>query len=361
MGSVILLGGIVGSGKTELIESTKDILKQIGVSCESISVGDLLLDWAEKAGIETARINEEVSGTVEQALRVGLGYGVAYRAAGLESNVHLVVDTPFTLVNLHGNHIRAVYHYTFEPLIMHPANRKINRVVTVYEDPAEILRRINEKGYTAYPSDRNALLQWNSAEAAQGEDIADIYTPTRRRIVIPRKYSESTLAKLLLGDNPPVAYLAQPMTHVKNNQHVTEEIGRFRNRLQKYAVVINPIEGESAQNEDDQEVSHIVDRDLTYFVRESGYVIAFFPVPVSSSGVHTEMIYASQFGRKRILIYPKESQASSPFDQWADIKFQSADEFFDAVHTSPKSTKYRMLRPLLDNTGDNPRFGLLFD
>ncbi len=360
--TTILLTGIVGTGKSDLIKSTEPFLENAGQSLCSVNVGEIILERCRKTGIDTTRINE-MPGERLQELRTDIGKIAGYDILNSKAD-HAVIETPLKIFNRGGIYRNCVPLDSFDDM---RGKMPIERVMSVIDDPPAIKRRIESKGCTAYPTDRDSLLSWTTADIERSRDFAKYYTD-RDIFVFPFDYSESTIAKMLTENDAASAYLAQPISNIRpeDKDYAAEMINTFRDKLQEYCVVLNPIEGLKSMNGGEEasdfgnEGSHIMERDKEWLVPSAETIIAYFPVSVYSSGVLSEMEKGKRYGKALIYIRPQSEGGgkadSSPFGRIADITCNGPDEFFSMIYDSKTKSEYKSLRRFLSKDGTEPLF-----
>lgn len=368
--TTILLTGTPRSGKTSLVEVTQEFCRRYYEKrVLSISMADLVAEAAHDRFYtppeRVCYIEPEMQGT----LRYG-AISEAGRRLLLSKEEHIIVDTPMTMYVKNGLVLDQIFS-SRDIDILH-GSKPIDVMVTLLEDPYLLAQRL---AGTPYPVDVSNLLDWMVAEVQNTANARDQISahcrkedlPAPRHLIIPRHYSDETLAKLLNDSNPTVCYLARPMSHLfpartdsaeirEQRKEARERIKHFQERLQEYAIVVAPIElADFGVSE--EEKAHTVFRDKQWFVANSDLVIAYFPDDYASEGSKEEMRANLRMGKPVVLIHPRADK--EVFGIRPTFYFRTEEEFFAAVQESRYDQRYSGLQGLLDPRQDLPRYAHL--
>jgi adenylate kinase len=156
------------------------------------------------------------------------------------------------------------------------------------------------------------IYRWQDMECFVGGLFASING--KKFYIIPTRQSPDILYRLIFTKDPKV-YLSFPMFHA--DKKIRDTIEKFYIELNKVAIVFNP--------EKSEEYSHYSGRlrrisgDATVkkdyrLIAQSDIVVAFFPKIVHSSGVISEINFATSIGKTVYLIWPSKNY--SPFTSY---------------------------------------------
>lgn len=101
----------------------------------------------------------------------------------------------------------------------------------------EIVRREERKKTGSYLRLRE-ILSWRSAELVVADMVADILGV--KNMYIAMKHPTETFYKLIKTDRP-IVYLCHPISKVRENEEIVNEINSFRKKLEEKCVVLSPI------------------------------------------------------------------------------------------------------------------------
>lgn len=302
------------------------------------------------------------------------------------TDVHIIIDTPMTMYLFRGSDDKNTIPdiiFTQEDISRLHRAKTLDYVVTVIDDAYHVAERFK---HSPYPENPSTILDWIAIEVNATRSVMPFKTERkqgrrlqivpRRHLVVPREHSEETLAKLLNDEQPPIVYLAGPITHLKINDADTPEIRQkkeearnamaaFRDKLQEYAVVVTPMEMADGRITD-KDIANTVFRDIHWFVENADATIAYFPTALHSTGTMEELRATLRFGKHAILIRPVGAgeRQGEAFGVRPTLHFGCAEDFFAALHQSRQQPyhqdpRYNILRQMLDPHQDVPRYAHL--
>jgi hypothetical protein len=386
----ILLTGIPEVGKSVLADTTQKIAEaQYDEKIEVISLSQLVSEGAQRAfSTSPARVPFISRSQQRPSRQTAIGQAVAqlHKISNENNGTHTIVTAPMVMY-LEGG----IPNLTFghQDLQQIHDTQTIDYVVTLIDDPHQIKSRLTG---TDYPKNVTEILNWTALEV----DVTEAILPYKRNgsmkrprfLVIPKNYSDASLAKLLHegapgGDSPLVTYLAGPITRVidddedskatRTRKHrIRNRMEQFRRQLEDYTIVVNPMVipersvAERVGKEKYQkstyadiakaEGNHTKYRDINWFVGFSNVIIAHFPDDVHSSGATREIQSSDVIGKQVILIHPKKS--TEVFGISSDLYYPHEDALFRDIDDarSKEGPLYDFLRGFLDPELKGPRY-----
>lgn len=351
----LYVSGIVGTGKTDVINETKELGRK---TCErdvyNISLGDIFTAFGNKLEIPRERLNY-LPNNMQNALRTGVMSRCALELLKYADSDLVIIDGPLTLVDNYGITQETFHISEFEilkePFVGRPIDR---RLVSILDDPRKVMK--SNEG-TSYPTDLDKILNWTVQEVEKAKQFSDYYTG-KRALAVPAEYSTQLILKLLIDATAPIAYFVYPITSTKNRADLIERTDRFRQNLNLCCAFVNPIELSDLRVDSRAEMTYTKYRDLNWFVRQAEYVIAYFPEDLPSKGVSHELREGELLAKINILIHP--SAEPHPFGVSTHFHFKNEDEFFDAIISSRSDKNFKELLPLLEKDSDDLRYEKLF-
>jgi len=371
----ILLTGIPKSGKTWLVDKTTELLRDYHEqNVENISLGELVADKAHELWNTPKESVADIDPENQQTLRE-YAISEAGRRVLRRTAQHVIIDTPLTMYVHEGNVPNAIFnHGHIQGLAKDMGG--LDYIVTVTDDAEEIGKRLDG---TRYPRDLNTVMDWISNDIGVAEAIAPIEVNGKRakHLVIPREFSEQTLAKLLIDPNPTISYIGFPITHLTPKSGDSKEKLRFKSdNLRKvmqfipnyleYVVGIVPMIIPDQRVGATKEREHTVFRDKHLFDKYCDLMTGFSPCDVLSLGLLEELRKNKRTGKPSFLIHPNLSASKiETFPFIPTLGFSNENEFFQAIISSRDSnndgTVMGTLRRFLDldQAGTVPRYASL--
>jgi len=356
----LYLSGIVGTGKTEAIQETKELAKRTcGKEVYNVSLGEIFAEFGDMLDVPRDRLNY-LPNIMQAALRTGLMDRCALELMNYDNDDMVIIDGPLTIVDRYGINQGTFRINEFETLNSSRIRRPIDRrFVSMIGDTQRIVQK--NKGMS-YPTDSASILEWVAREVQISDLFSEYYTK-EKVLVTPRDYSSQLLLKLLIDKTTPVAYFAYPITEVRRqemlgNCEVREKLNDFRDELNLCCSFVNPIELSDSNITNAAERIYTRYRDLNWLVRQAKYVIAYFPADLQSKGIPIELKESENLGRVNILIHPEADE--NPLDAPIDFYFKDGGEFIDAVRKSRTDNKFKRLEEFLDKDSDMLRYEKLF-
>lgn len=330
---LILATAISGVGEKKFLTDSVKYCTQRGKAVKIYDTADMMKDFADVIGEELPQ---------ENILNVDIKRRTTLRAAVLRSvlaEIASAKDLDVAIVCLH-----AVFYWDkcFQAAydrFLSSKRFKPDMYITFIDDFRRIQKRLNERSQWERQNLTYAeILSWQNVEViltqgwAQNADKSFFVVPTSE------KQSVSTLYKLLFCPEIEPVYIAMPISHFREEEK-RRAIDMFIEKLDHYFAVFNPLAVEvvgAASVDDFQSAEkmtinqHVKNRDLYWFVNQSKKIIAYWPGPIASPGVNTEIYEAFINGKDVWQIYL--GKEASPFItslHTASKLFESEEEFFD--------------------------------
>jgi len=370
----ILLTGTPGSGKTQLVESTRDILRDYaeGQSLTTISLGDIVAAEANRLWRTQRSQVHNIDTENQRPIR---SYAIAEAGRNLlrGRTSHVIVDTPLTMHTENGSVPHVIFNQDQISQLSEDAGG-FDYLVSVIDDPAKIGQRLAS---TSYPKGVASILDWTSFEVGVSGafSLKNSFGGRTRHLVIPREYSEQILAKLLLDKNPPVLYNGFPITHLTPRAGDSEERRQLKEQgwasvmdfiatAKEYWAGIIPMVIPDQRVGEPKERGHTIFRDKHWFDEYSDGFVAYFPVDVESKGVNEEAQKNKRTGKPSFGIHPNMVKDKiETFNLIHTLGFANQEEFFGAIAASRDSkfdnTPTALLRQFLMDSQDLPRYACL--
>lgn len=348
----ILLTGIPRVGKSELIEVTNKLSREFYEKpVHPVSLGKIVGEMANDLWNTPPERLPFLGYELQEALRKAAIFKAINELRIIPKEDHVVIDTPLSMFVQEGSgRIPDAIFTQHDIERLHDA-RTIDHTISLIEAPHIMADRLRD---TPYPTDEKCILDWTSIEAALTKRNSP-YTNPPRTIIIPRKHSDETLAKLLQDPTGPVCYFAGPITGM--NKGAMDAIEAFKSEMQEYSCVITPLVMTDTQVNDPQAKAHTVYRDIHWFVRYADMTIAYYPQDVDSAGTTAEMYATARLGKPVILIRP--TKPNKVFSPAITLHFETKEKFFEAIATSRVNPRYQQLQCFLDPHQDTPRYAHL--
>ncbi len=356
----ILVTGISGSGKSELISQNLNLWREITDEQEGqesihvVSVGQIyteLLKNEFRIPRENVALMEE---GVVRAARMYLLDKLGSDFLRLDGKEHMIIDFPLTISRSDGRMVRTFNIDQLKRFVDLVGD--IDYVVCMVDSAQTIRERLVAKGSIAHPLDQEKILEWMFQEVTVSEIVSEVLGS--RMVVMPFEHSSTNIFKMLYDSvegngSSPVAYLAQPISNIKKDAEAKDMINEFRYNLQQHVVVVNPIELVDMEHTPTDYV-HTFHRDLYWFLLQSDMVVAYFPKSVVSIGTNRELHEAKIIAKPSVLIHPEMKGGENPFyAKPSDLHcFKTSSDFFDNMDRLPHPFS-RMRK------GGDPRYGCL--
>ena len=351
----LFLSGIPGVGKTAIIKRAQAIAHKLGHTVRSVSLGEILSENAERAGIVNLM---RASPAIQNSLRSGgLVHQCVEMVREFGSDDHVIVDSPLTLMTA-----ESVPYTTFDFgdfTFFKKSGCDIDRIVTLIDDPHTIAKNLAASDFAT--SIENILV-WNCNENNRAADLASAYTKNVP-IVTTKETAAVNLVKFLLDPKPNISYFGSPMSKIRDRADFSElakKIDSVKLDLQSYVVLITPMMIADLAAATLVEKAHTKDRDLTRLIgRQVNWVIGYFPVNVLSSGFTRELTEGELLGKNCALIHPEPDK--TPFGQWnTQYLFKTKEEFFAAISDARKNNKYNSFQDFTLPDG-TPRYAKIME
>ncbi len=361
----ILLAGIVGVGKSSLVDATQRICAGLEERFVSVSVGDMMRESARFAGLDEERLLHAPHATQHAILSGGVLDRTAIEILERESgrkDSHFIIDAPLTL-SMTGGVIMRTIDLDMRPLKI--IGRNIDYVVVVIDDPRRTAERLAGSQYTGDISD---VLTWTSAEIMRAEDLAGRCTPGRPPLILPYDSSRTSLAKLLLDKTPNVIYPIRPISAVVKLEKSEVEADRAKaaearrlivgsdDLLQRCGIITSPIEV-VGYGPSQAELEHTIYRDFR-FVNQANAIVGHYPFGLGSVGGDMEFAEAYRLAKLAAMINPAPNM--HPFGHGRiPFMFQDLEQFRAALESGDQ--KYAPLKRFTAADGKTPKYARIED
>ncbi len=366
--ATILLNGIPGtkSGIVESVQASAGSDHGL-LPVKQVSIGALLAERGKELFGTDPSLVANMDYSYRQMLRQLAHSDAKALLADASDDSHIVIDTPLTLYAQGGDIPEVIFP---QPKIqaLHSI-RPLDHIVSLMDSPEHVAERLGGQPYPHNPDDShdtNIILDWMIYEGMQGEANApydpSTFKPVVPHIVIPRQNADVTLVKMLYHYQtreglPKVAYLAGPITHLKDKEGDAESIlakkaedrermHRFSQAVQEYIITVVPMTIADGRASERKQVINTVFRDKHWFVQKSNVVVAFFPGDYESQGTVEEMRHAARIGKPVILIHPRLPD-NEVFGFRPTLGYKDEEQFFRALESyDPENMELRALSPL---------------
>ena len=371
----LLLTGLPGTGKTELVEQTKQIAGKLGVNVHSISLGDIFKQIVRKIGANHER-PLYIDSITQDAVRSGIISRCANILTSLPRNDHVIIDAPLTLLDTYGVHSNTFDITDFKTF--GEVKKSLDLVVTLIDDEVKIAKNLDAH---KFPTQPEKILSWTTCEISRARDIAGIYTNKNFPLVIPRENSRTSLIKLLTdydnttAEHPiPITYSARPLSGIKKMEQkggkylataikARQAIQMLDDAMQEMSVVVVPME-QADLRPSKLQAAHITHRDKNNFIRmTANNVVAHYAIDIFSSGTNDEVkVSRNDLAKLTTLIHPNADQTPFGYKEipYTAYLFKTHKEFLNAVASSPHKERYAPYRMFLDGAGQ-PRYKNIMD
>jgi nucleoside 2-deoxyribosyltransferase len=205
----------------------------------------------------------------------------------------------------------------FEPHVLLNFADDIRCFVNVVEESPKIRERLVKTSW----GDREILelLISRDEELLLTDLFADACGPVEC-FAVSKAEPPSTLERLIWHPEFKKVYLAFPITNIREEKDLLNEVEDFRDKIREFLVVFDPYsvrEYEETYNRAEMRALRrqvgetTVERDFR-FIDQADALIAYFPKKVASKGVDAEMSHAFRSG-KPIYLYCPEEIEGGPF------------------------------------------------
>ncbi|MBI5742335.1 MAG: hypothetical protein HZA25_00660 [Candidatus Niyogibacteria bacterium] len=332
---LVVTTAISGSGRKEYLARLTKYAARHGRKIKCYHVGAMMLDHAQRVGINLTR---------ESVLNSHPSTIAAVRSAIFEKilgELHAArreYDAIF--VNIHALFL---WKNAFTRAWSHRYVSELDPdlVVTFAADVLATQKSLAERHqWDGEKLDIKDLLYWRNVDIEMASFAADLMG--KKFYVVPSKSREKLLYRLLFEPMAEKVYAAMPITHMQDPVK-QKMVDRFIRRLEKHFIVFDPREIELVEQwmpamRTNAVLGQIVNRDLYWFIRQVDRVVAYFPEPASSPGAVNEMLEARYTNKDVYLVYPEGN--ISPFLINSTKKvFRSTGELWKFLAKQPSKVK----------------------
>ncbi|MCK4243290.1 AAA family ATPase [Candidatus Bathyarchaeota archaeon] len=336
---MIIVGtGISGSKRNEYLEKLAELITKAGKPTKVLHVGSMMFETAKRLGREIPehKILDMSSSTLNY-LRATVFEQIITEA---KSQENLIIST-HACFRWKKNLIPAFdFHYLNQ---LSP-----DVFLTIIDDIQTIKIRLERQHGWKGKFSLKELIVWRDEELFISNMIANYQGV--KNYVITNKDPPEEIINLLFDLNIKKAYISYPMTYMKQDPSKMKAKNRFRDELRKRGLIIfDPedieemdligfaeatrrkgkdklkfkVDGKQgliniSEIEEAKEyiIDQTVDRDYK-LISQSDMIIVYYPVPVLSPGVLSEMVYGFTNNKNVFAYFPKKL---SPFFEYHATK-----------------------------------------
>jgi len=341
----IIFTGVSGSGRIELINELAEVIRNRGKSVQIHDLGKEIFEAASDLRLHV---------TDQKILDIDHNLLLALRKIAVLSVIEKIISNPVD-INFIGIHAtfrwkgRLIDGINLRDLVGFDTDSIIN----VVDDVTKIfeINKKNKKWEDSEIPNIKETNDWIIEEQFLTDIIANFLDVPC--YVIGRRHNIENLTDLILSDKPKI-YLSYPITAIKDDS--PELLDKIQNdylkELEKRFIVHNPLVIEDLKNAG--KISDLssaalkgmktrtIDRDY-HFIDQSDFVVVIYLTEKVSSGVLSEIIYASTHGKNVYLLYPFKR---SPFiEEYATIIFNEFNdllEYFNSEEFNNRLTKSKI-------------------
>ncbi len=220
-----------------------------------------------------------------------------------------------------------------EPLLLDKFKPLIRCFVNIVPDIEPVKERLQQ---TSWGERKNLeLLLWRDEELF----LTDVYANICGKLesyVIAAAEPPSLLEKIIWHPVMKKIYLSFPITSIRENQELMNEIADFRDKIREFLIVFNPL---ASQDYDEtykkpemkalrKEIGEATEERDYRFIDQADAIVVYFPIKVASKGVDAEMKHARATG-KDIYLYAPEDLGGGPFAVPHTYLASNPIEFYD--------------------------------
>lgn len=321
---LVLATGISGAGGKEFLARSVNHCAEHKKNVKVYDVAKLMRKFAEEIGEEWPEDN---------ILNTDPRWRATLRAAVLKYDVLPEIadskDLDAAIICLHDSfYWNKCFQKAYDKFLS-SKRFKPDMYFTFIDDFRKIKDRLDERSQWQGQNLTYAeILSWQNTEVINAQDRARNADKPFFAIPTSEKQSISTLYKLLFCPEIDPIYIAMPISHFREEAK-RAVINAFIKKLDKYFTVFNPLAVEivgAASVDDFQSVErttineHVKNRDLYWFVPQVKKLIAYWPGPIPSPGMSSEIREAFTLGK----------------DVWQIYLGKEASPFITSMHTGPK-------------------------
>jgi hypothetical protein len=331
-GGVVFVTGISGSGTYEKLEEVASEVVKCGGDGHPVKVHDVGSLMRKHAYQDDPNVGwDRILDASPRVLRL-------LRALAFQEISSEVASSPDILhmIDLHlCFRWKAYLTKGFEPSIINFFIPRVRCFINVVEDLATIQERLD---HTAWGKrEILELLVWRDEELLLTDMFAGVCGHVDAFAVASGE-PPSVIERLIWHPEQRKVYLSFPITAIKDEKGLLEEISGFRDRLREFLVVFDPY---ACRDYDEtyrrqemlalrKEVGQTtVDRDFR-FIDQADAVVVYYPKKVPSKGVDSEMRHAVEIG-KPIFLYCPEDLGGGPFQPAADCIESDPKKFLNLL------------------------------
>ena len=348
----VVCTGMSGTGRLGYVREVAALARRHGHDVAVFDVKEIMFRIAADRGqpVEEETILDTAGSTLE-----------ALRAAALEQVLRLAETTPHFILATH-----ALFRWR-NALIPGFDVHYLNQVqpdlyVTISDTITAIKGRLDRQVRWRHYS-YNDLLTWRDEETFVTEMMASFQR--KRHYLIARDQPPDTLYRLMFRPEVPTVYRSYPITHIVDRPGLQAECDALGVQLDEQFVAFDPMaikdsqapqratppgppptggEGEARRDGGEGEASpaaatftpaemqymadQTVARDYK-LIKQSDFVVVYYPTTVLSAGVISEMIYAVANGKQVFAVWLPPTEPSPFFSYYCtEPVFRSIEALF---------------------------------
>ena len=330
-GGIIFVSGISGTNIERFLDKVfkKSLLH--GDNLVRHDIGELMynkassehpdMKWEHMLDMNSVALNFLRSGTFDQTMN---------RVLAEPDKIHII---DMHLCFRWKNHLTS----GFSPQIIKPFIPFVRFFVNLVEDVHTVQNTLKKTEWekTELPE----LLIWKDEEFFLSEIFANICDVPVYQLSVKEPFE--LLWNIIMKPEMKKAYLSFPITKIRKDKELLQEIDTFRDEVREFLVAFNPFSSKEYDETYKNKAMKLLKipigeatkrRDFRLIDQSDG-IIVYYPKKVYSKGVDAEMAYAHST-RKPIFLYCPEEIDTGPF--LAPIKFmsQDRDEFINHLKNS---------------------------
>ena len=348
----VVCTGMSGTGRLDYIREVAALARRHGHEVAVFDVKEIMFRIAADRGqpVEEETILDTAGSTLE-----------ALRAAALEQVLRLAETTPHFILATH-----ALFRWR-NALIPGFDVHYLNQVqpdlyVTISDTITAIKGRLDPQARWRHYSYHD-LLMWRDEETFVTEMMASFQR--KRHYLIARDQPPDTLYRLMFRPEVPTVYRSYPITHIVDQPGLQAECDALGAQLDERFVVFDPMAikdsqapqpaappgpppaggagkaqsggGDGGASPSDApfspaEMQYMADQTVARdykLIKQSDFVVVYYPTTVLSAGVISEMIYAVANGKQVFAVWLPPTEPSPFFSYYCTAPvFRSVDDLF---------------------------------
>ncbi len=327
----VVCTGMSGTGRLDYVREVAALARRYGHDVAVFDVKEIMFRIAADRGqlVEEETILDTAASTLE-----------ALRAAALEQVLRLAETTPHFILATH-----ALFRWR-NALIPGFDVHYLNQVqpdlyVTISDTITAIKGRLDRQARWRYYSYHD-LLTWRDEETFVTEMMASFQR--QPHYLIARDQPPDTLYRLMFRPEVPTVYRSYPITHIVDQPDLQAECEALGVHLDERFVAFDPMAIKDPQTPQPAadapteatftpaEAQYMADQTVARdykLIKQSDFVVVYYPTTVLSAGVISEMIYAVANGKQVFAVWLPPTEPSPFFSYYCTAPvFRSTEALF---------------------------------